>query len=296
MLRTSIVYRSFMLAILLAGGVASAEETVRHRFMLADYNPKDGHRIIEVSREGKLLWQHKPPGLCVQFAVLPDGHLMYGYGGKPTGVREIDRDGKLIWNYTSSCPEALCFDRLPNGNVLLAETSPCQSIEITREGKVVNTLKLRTSNEVFHTQVRRIQRLESGNTLAALSGEGVAREFRPDGSVAWEYGKHNWMYQALRLPGGNTLVSCGTDNRVVEVDLKGKIVWDLRPQDVPEVGMTWTTSVELLKNGHVLIGNFLNGRKEGGAHCFEVTREKKVVWQFRDPKMVNATCQVTLLD
>jgi hypothetical protein len=104
------------------------------------------------------------------------------------------------------------------------------------------------------------------------------------------------MYQALRLPGGNTLVSCGTDNRVVEVDPKGKIVWDLRPQDVPEVGMTWTTSVEVLRNGHVLIGNFLNGKKEGGAHCFEVTREKKLVWQFRDPKLVNATCQVTLLD
>lgn len=269
---------------------------VRHRIMIAEYNAKDGHRLLEISPEGTLVWQHKTPGVCVQFQMLANGHIVYGYGGKPTGIREIDRQGEVVWNYTSAGPESLCFERRPDGNTLVVETTPCQIVEVTPAGKILNTLKLTTTDTNFHTQIRRVQRLPNGNTLTALSGEGVAREFRPDGSVAWEYGKRNGMFQALRLPSGNTLISCGPDKRVVEVDPQGKVVWELKPEDVPEVGMFWTTSIEILTNGNLLISNFLRGRKEPGAHCFEITREKKVVWQFADRKMINALCQVSILD
>lgn len=288
----------FNLALLLATSqnLSVASEPSRPRLLIADYNPKEGHKLVEVSPAGKVLWQHKTPGLCVQFQLLPNGHIVYGYGSKPmpTGTREIDRDGKVIWNYTSSCPESVCFLRLKNGHTLVGETDPCRIVDLDETGKIVGTLLLKTSNKNYHSQIRRFQRLPNGNTLVALSGEGVAREFKPDGSVAWEYGKHNWMFQALRLSSGNTLVSCGTDNRVQEVDPQGKVVWELQPTDIPEVGMVWTTSVEQLPNGNLLIGNFMNGRKEPGAHCFEVTRRKKVVWQYRDPKVVNGLCQVSI--
>jgi outer membrane protein assembly factor BamB len=274
---------------------AFAEAPPRHRILIAEYNPA-GHRLLEVSPEGQLVWQHKLPGFCVQFQVLANGNIVYGYSGKPTGTREIDRDGKIVWSYESPSPEAVCFERLAGGNTLVAETDPCRVVEVTPAGKIVSTVKITTSDSHYHTQIRRIQHLENGNILAALSGEEVAREFRPDGSVAWENGKHHWLFQALRLPGGNTLLSCGTENRLVEVDPSGKTVWELTPQDVPEVGMIWTTGVERLENGNLLVSNFLHGRKEPGAHAFEVTRDKKVVWKFSDRKLVNATCLVKYLD
>lgn len=279
----------------LGGSRVWAAEPVRHRVMLAEYNPKGGHRLLEVDPDGKLVWQHKTPGFCVQFQALPDGHVVYGHGGKPTGTREIDRSEKVIWSYSSPSPEAVCFERLPSGNTLVAETTPLQVVEVTPADKVLSTLPLKTSDTKFHTQIRRFQRLENGNTLAALSGEGVAREFRPDGSVAWEFGNYTWLFQALRLPSGNTLIACGKHNGVVEVDPQGKIVWELKPEDVPEVGMIWPTSIEVLPNGNLLLANFLHGRKEPGAHCFEVTRDKKVVWQFADRELVNAVCQVSIL-
>lgn len=281
-----------------------AEDAPRPRLMIADYNPKNGHRLLEVSPEGKKTWEHKTPGLVVQFQILPNGHIVYGYGGKkatkaepaiPTGTQEIDRSGKVYWNYTSRCPESVCFERLANGNTLVAETDPCRVVTVSPEGKVLATLPLATSNKNYHSQIRRIQYLPNGNILGAMSGEGVAREFRPDGSTAWEYGNHKWMFQALRLRSGNTLVSCGTDNRVVEVDPQGKIVWDLKAKDIPDAGMIWTVSVEQLPNGNFLIGNFMHDRKEPGAHCFEITRDKKIVWQYADPRMLNALCQVTIL-
>lgn len=282
--------------VLLTGNlVSAADEQVKHRVMIADYNPSQGHRLVELSPEGEVTWEHKTPGFCVQFQILGNGNIVYGHGGKPTGTREINRDGKVIWSYASACPESACFQRLENGNTLVVETTPCQVVEVTPEGKVINTLKLQTTDTNFHSQIRRIHRLPNGNTLASLSGEGVAREFRPDGSVAWEYGKHKWLFHAQRLPSGNTLVSCGIDNRVVEVNPEGKIVWDLKPTDIPEVGMIWTTGVEVLPSGNLLISNFMNGRKEPGAHGFEITRDKKVVWQLREPKSLNGVCQISIL-
>src|SRR5437762_13410518 len=83
------------------GAAAFAETPVRHRIMIAEYNPPDGHRLLEVSAEGTLIWEHKTHGLCVQFQLLPNGHIVYGYGGKPTGTREIDRAEKVAWYYVS---------------------------------------------------------------------------------------------------------------------------------------------------------------------------------------------------
>ncbi len=297
-------HASYHPSVLLAGFVLllpmarelPAGEPVRHRILMVEYNPAGKHRLLEVSPDGQLDWQHDTPGLCVQFERLPNGHILYGYGGKSTGAQEIDRDGKVIWSYRSHCPEALCFDRLENGNTLIVETTPLQVVTVNSAGQVVETLPLTTTDTNFHSQVRRIQRLENGNTLAALSGEGVAREFRPDGSVAWDWGHARWLFQALRLPDGNTLISCGTDNRLVDVDAAGKIVWELKPDDIPEVGMIWPTSVEVLPNGNLLVANFLHGRKEPGAHCFEVTRQKDVVWQFADRSLVNAIVQVSIID
>ena len=65
---------------------------------------------------------------------------------------------------------------------------------------------------------------------------------------------------------------------------------------VPEVHLTWVTSLQVLKNGNYLIGNFLRGQEGKGAHAFEVTREKKVVWTFADHGMVTLATMVRALE
>src|SRR5437588_3102247 len=65
---------------------------VRHRIMLAEYGTGP-NRLLEVSPDGKVTWEHRFPSIAVIFQPLEDGHVLYGYGGHPTGVQEIDRDG-----------------------------------------------------------------------------------------------------------------------------------------------------------------------------------------------------------
>jgi hypothetical protein len=268
----------------------------RRSIMVAQYQGPGGNRIIEISPEGKVVWEHKVPSLCVMFQMLPNGHVVYAYGGKPTGAREVDREQKVVWDHVSGCPQVLSCERLPNGNTLLGEQGPCQAVEVSPAGDLVASVKLPTSEKAFHQQLRNIHRLADGNLLAAIEAEGAAREVDPNGKVIWEITGLANVFEALRLPNANTLVSCGTQKRVIEVSPAGKVVWELTARDVPDVNLTWVTSLQVLKNGNYLIGNFLHGQEGKGAHAFEVTRDKRVVWAFADHALVKSATMVRAIE
>ncbi len=61
------------------------------------------------------------------------------------------------------------------------------------------------------------------------------------------------------------------------------------------MNITWVSSIQQLKNGNLLIGNFLRGQEGKGAHAFEVTREKKVVWKWDDHRFVTSLTTVRSL-
>ena len=281
---------------LLAASLPAAAGRRERTFMIAQYEGPGGNRLLEVSSEGKVLWEHKVPSLCVMFQPLPNRHVVYAYGGKPTGVREVDRAQKVVWEYVSRCPQALSCERLPNGNTLIGEQGPCQALEVSTAGEVVSTVKLPTTEKAYHQQLRNLHRLPNGNLLAAIEAEGAAREVDPEGKVVWEVTGLANVFEAVRLANGNTLVACGTQKRVIEVSPAGKVVWELGAADVPDVNLTWVTSLQVLKNGNYLIGNFLRGQAGKGAHAFEVTREKKVVWTFTDHELVKSATMVRALE
>src|SRR5690242_14192651 len=58
-------------------------EAIKHRILLCDYP----QRIIEVSAEGKLTWEHQTPSVTVMCDVFTNGDILYAYGGAPTGAQ-----------------------------------------------------------------------------------------------------------------------------------------------------------------------------------------------------------------
>src|ERR1051326_5197709 len=121
---------------LLAGAQnADAPAMKRGHFMFMQYSP--GNRIVELSADGQILWEHPLPSLAVMFEVLKNGNVVYAYGGNPTGVQEVDRQHKVVWNYEAKCEQVLGFSRLPNGNILIGEQGPCQAVEVNRKGELV---------------------------------------------------------------------------------------------------------------------------------------------------------------
>ncbi len=268
---------------------------IKHRIMFAEYG-KGPNRLVEVSADGKLVWEHKFPSIAVIFQVLPNGNIVYAYGGKPTGVQEVNRQHEVVWNYESKCPQVLGCSRLPNGNTLVAEQGPCQAVEVNPKGEVVRITRLTTSVEGYHLQVRNVHKLADGNILAAHEGEGAVREVNPEGKIVWEYPNVENAGDALRLENGNTLISCGTQKRVIEVTPDHKVVWEFGAKDAPELNLTWISSIQRLKNGNLVVGNFLRGQEGKGVHAFEVTRDKKVVWTFADHEMLKSLTTVRVLE
>ena len=96
----------------------------------------------------------------------------------------------------------------------------------------------------------------------------------------------------LRLDNGNTLVACGTQARLLEVNRTGKIEWEFTANDHPELNLTNACNLQKLKNGSILVTNFLRGNSGRGAHAFILSKEKQVIWSFTDHQNFTAASQV----
>lgn len=275
--------------------VAADSPAAQHRLLLFEYG-KGPNRMLELDAGGKVVWEHKPPSIAVLFEVLPNGNVLYAYGGKPTGVREVTRKGDEVWNYVSKCPQVLGCSRLANGHTLVAEQGPCQAVEVSAKGEVVRVTPLATSHASYHLQVRNIHKLPNGNILAAHEGEGAVREVDVAGKLVWEYTGVENAGDAQRLKNGNTLISCGTQKRVIEVTPHKQIAWQFTAADAPELNLTWVSSIQQLPNGNLLVGNFLRGQEGKGAHAFEVTRDKRVVWKWDDHSLIKSLTTVRAVD
>ena len=265
-----------------------------HHLLYLQYAP--GNKLIEMTAEGEVVWEHTVPSLVVMFERLKNGNIVYAYGGKPTGVQEISPDHKVLWNYEAKCEQVLGFSRLPNGNILLGEQGPCQAVEVNRKGEEVHVTPLTTSEKGAHRQLRSIHKLKNGNILACHEGDGVIREYKPDGTIVWEYPGVDSVFEAVRLNNGNTLIGGGKTAKVMEVTPDKKIVWEFGATDAPELGLSWIVGIQRLKNGNLLVGNFLPGREGSGVHFFEVTRDKKVIWSYRDQKVSHLVTMAHYLD
>ena len=263
-----------------------------HHFYFMQYSP--GNKIVELSAEGKVLWEHPTPGLAVMFEVLKNGDLIYAYGGTPTGVQEVDRNHKVVWNYNAQCEQVLGFCTLPNGNVLVGEQGPCQAVEVNRSGEIVHTTPLTTFEKPAHRQLRSLHKLSNGNILSCHEADSTVREVDPTGKVLWEYPGCPNVFEAVRLKNGNTLI--GTGDRIIEVTNDKKIVWEFSSKDAPELEMSWMVGIQRLKNGNLVVANFSRGHEGKGAHAFEVTRDKHVVWTFEDHQLAQLVTMVHYLD
>ena len=289
------LYFSLAVFVLSASSVWGDDAPVKHRVMFFEYGNAP-NRFVELDADGKIVREFKPLSIAVIFQVLPNGNILYAYGGNPTGVVEVNRKGETVWNYVSKCPQVLGGERLPNGNTLVAEQGPCQAVEVNPQGEVVHTTMLTTTVEQYHLQVRNVHKLANGHILAAHEGEGAIREYDADGRVVWEYKGVDNTGEAIRLDSGNTLIAGATQKRLFEVTPAGKIVWEFKAEDAPELNLTWVSSLQLLKNGNYLVGNFLRNQEGTGVHAFEVTRDKKVVWTFSDHQHFKSVTTIRAVD
>ena len=308
--------RYFLLCtvLLAAASFAPAAEPVAHRVLAADRGR--GHLAI-LGTDGKVEWEMENKHDVHDLQMLPNGNILTHTSS--TNVVEIDQKTKeIVWKYEAKPKEGYkgrieihAFQRLDDGNTMVAESGNTRIVEVDKAGKIVKVIPLTVKQPNAHRDTRMVRKLASGNYLVCHEGEGAVVEYDGDGKIVWTYkldlgdrkrsdghgpeGHGVEVFGAIRLENGNTLIAGGNNNRVLEVDPKGKIVWQVDQKDLPGITLAWVTTLQVLPNGNIVIGNCHAG--PDNPQLIEVTREKKVVWTMKDHKTFgNDTAAALVLD
>ena len=87
------------------------------------------------------------------------------------------------------------------------------------------------------------------------------------------------------------------ETKVIELDKDLKIVWQLDENDVPGNPLRLPAGCQRLPNSNTIVCNYLPGGFLGKQpQAFEVTRDKRVVWEFSDHARFRTVNQIYLLD
>ena len=275
---------------------AFAEEAPAYRVLAQD----NGH-VALVEADGKVSWEVPCKHNSHDIHLLENGNFLLHTG--PVTIVEMAPDKSIVWQYTARPKEGYkggveihAFQRLADGNTMVAESGNRQIVEVNREGKAVKTIPLKVDRPHPHRDTRMVRKLENGNYLVCHEGDGCVREYDSEGKIVWTYtldlagrprhdghgpeGHGTEVYGALRLKNGNTLIAAGNGNRVIEVDPQGKTVWALEQKELPGITLAWVTTLHALPNANIILGNCHAGREN--PQLIEVTRDKKVVWTFKN--------------
>jgi outer membrane protein assembly factor BamB len=292
-----------LIALLMLAGGAWGEG---HRLLVADYSTK---RIAIVDSAGKIEWEYKIDDLH-DLQLLASGNVLFQTS--MTRLVEVEpKSNSIVWEYDAQRMnddgkrvEVHAFQRLADGRTMIAESGRGRIIEVNKQGQIVKLIRMKVDHPSTHSDTRLARKLENGNYLVAHEADGKVRECDEKGKVVWEYevplfgkpkkGGHgpeawgNSLFCAIRLKNGNTLIATGNGHSVIEVTPAKEIVWQVTQDELPGIKLAWVTTLQLLGNGNIVIGNCHAGKEH--PQIVEITREKKVVWMWKDfEKFGNAT-------
>lgn len=290
-------FASLLLACSLVGlGFFSPPLFAQHRVIT-----QGNGKLVVVEKDGGVSWEMEWGGIH-DVHVLKHGNFLVQQGSDK--VVEIDPKSKaIVWTYDARTQnaegdtpvEVHAFQPLDDGLVMIAESGRARIIEVDRSGKIHNSFKLKVGHPHPHMDTRLARKLDDGTYLVCHEGDGAVRHYDAAGNVIWEFevplfGRErrdghgpeafgNKAFAAVRLTNGNYLIATGNGHGVLEVTPGKQVVWRLEQNDLKGITLAWVTTLEVLPNGHYVIGNCHAG--PGNPLLVEIDPETKtVVWQF----------------
>ena len=225
-------------------------ELLPNNHILYTVNPKG---VYEIDRSGKVVWSYLTKKIDHDADRLPNGNtiFVFGFGDQKSDaqVTEVNSKGQVVWRwfakdhldvppyssiYNDGWVHTNAVIRLPNGNTLISLRNFDMVVEVNPEGAVVRKI-----GEGILIGIHDPEILPNGNILGALPAIRLpvhVIEIDPNNdAVVWQFTwpselMPQYARDANRLPNGNTLITGTT--AIVEVTPQGKIVWQLRLQDV----------------------------------------------------------------
>jgi outer membrane protein assembly factor BamB len=178
---------------------------------------RNGNRVTERDRLGKVLWQHATSGNPISCQRLGNGNTLIATFND---VLEVTSEGKEVAKHTDPVGVRHAL-RLPGGNTLYIASNG-RVVELDANWKQVRSV-MPANHAAGATYWASVEPLPGGRFLLALGGAGKVLEIDQEGKVVWECSVNSAVF-ATRLRNGNTLVSSFEGRCLIEVDRTGKEV------------------------------------------------------------------------
>jgi HEAT repeat protein len=222
--------------------------------------PGNANRVWEFGADGKERWSFNDANTPTDVRWL-GGNKVLVAENSGRKVTERDLKGKILWQKDMGVNMPVSAQRLANGNTFIAHYNGV--MEVTPQGKelyahnglsrnrgnIYDAIKLPNGHfaficwtgqvvemdtagkEIRKTQVGQnlnwggLDLLPGGRLLVAVPNPGKVMELDPRGKVAWEVDAPGASH-AVKLPNGNVLAACMNNQRYIEVSRGNKIVWE----------------------------------------------------------------------
>jgi hypothetical protein len=265
---------------------------VAHRFLKSGHSSQS---VAIVAADGRIEWEYPIADETSDAWLLPNGNVIFSY---VKGVREVTPAKATVWEYlVPSGAEAQSCQPLSDDLFLIGEAHSDGTsflYEMGRDKKISKTISIKTT-DTAHNNFRQVRKTPTGTYLVTQQRTGgLAQEYDGTGKLLRTFPSGRFV--AVRLPDGNTLIACGDEHRVIEVDPADKIVWEVKENDIPGNKLLFAAGLQRLANGNTVIANWSGHSGDPSQpQVFEITRDKKVVWQVKDVKL-NMISSIAILD
>jgi serine/threonine protein kinase/DNA-binding beta-propeller fold protein YncE len=244
-------------------------------------------RLVAVDRKGQRLFEIKNLNAPTDFQVLPGERVLIA---EAVGRRVTERDfgGNILWD-VANLPGHLCnVQRLANGNTFIAlHGSKGVLMEVDRAGKTVGKFEVAVDGPILVGA----RKLDNGKMIYLLSsglgasacvwmdttGKEIKRFIIPEtkgprSGLAQGGGPGDSYAGNIDVtPEGHLVFVAQQENKIVEFDTDGKLVWQVKYAQALAVHAT------RLPNGNTLATSL--DRTENAV--VELDKEGKIVWHYQ---------------
>jgi len=245
----------------------------QRKVLISDHGTK-GEIVLMNWPSGQELARY-PNGRGHDVQPLPNGHVLFTIAPEHKVV-EVDATGKRVWECCDGLDHPLAAQRLANGNTLIGDAKAGRVIEVDKAGKTVWQY---ASEDIANMRMRNSKRTDAGTTLICIEAIAKVIEVDKAGKIIWSWQapgdlSKRRLYQAWRLPNGNTRMTISDPGELVEVNPKGEVVRSIAGAKM-DIQMGWTSGHDQFPNGNLFISDYT------GRRLLEVDPQGKVVNQLR---------------
>lgn len=267
---------------------------MRHRFLAIDESRAKLHFVDQV--EPAKTWSLKLPTRCRDYQLIGANQLLLscddGYIVVDLAARKIVKE-----LHNPAFKGSASVRRLGDGRTLIG----CNSNGITVFELSADDSVLRTA-QFPQMKTLRLLRTTPEGTLLFGSNDSVVIEADLEGQIRQRIelpgAKH--IYQVLRQPGGNLLVSTGYGSAIVEVAADGKVVRQLGGKPAPAgVAYHFFAGMQVLEDGDIVVCNWTGHGADDSRiapQLLQFSAAGELRWTWHDPVLAGTLHGVIVLD